>query len=124
MIKLIKNKMVHYIVAMFTLLLLCVSCSSLGLDSFSNELSESETSELIERARLYITKAKKLNITPADKRFVQNKLPRVFIDYTGYKSGSAKMVWRINPSYSIRIIFTGDLTDKKGEIRLTVSRFK
>jgi hypothetical protein len=124
MIKFIKNKMINYIIALSMMVLLCASCNSVGIESLSNELSEREQCALIERARKFVITTNHLNITPDDKRFVKNELPRLFIDYTGYKRGIAKMVWRINPSYSIRIICKEDLTDKSGLIRLTVSRFK
>lgn len=107
----------------FTALIVTISMSScMGIGN--PELSESEKKQVIERARKFIITVNHLGISVDDKVFVEANQPKFFVIYNGYKSGTAKMVWRINPSYSIRIIFKGDLMDKSIPPRMTISRFK
>ena len=100
------------------------SCSLLREITDNDKLSKAEYQQILNRARKFISMIKHLPISEEDKLFVQEHLPKVHIRYTGYKQGIAKMVWKINPSYSIRIISKGDLLDKNCPTRLTVSRFK
>jgi len=115
-----------FFVIIFTVLfsMFLTSCNSVREITVSDELTKTEYQQLLARARKYIQMVNHLRISKEDKLFVQENLPKSYIQYTGYKQGMSKMLWKINPSYSIRIINKGDLMDEKCLTRLTVSRFK
>ena len=88
-----------------------------------DELSESEKMQVIDRAREFISDSK-ANISNDDKIFVKSNMPKFHVTYVGYKRGVAKIFWRINPSYSIRIIYNGNLLDADCPARMSITRFK
>lgn len=100
------------------------SCQSTGEITDRDKLTEAESQIVLARARKYIQMVNHLRIGKEEKSFVQENLPKCHIEYSGYKQGTAKMIWKINPSYSIKVTSKGDLLDKNCPTRMTISRFK
>ena len=103
--------------------MLLFSCNSIVKITEQDKLTESEKQMVIDRARKFVALVNHLNISPEDKKFVKNNPPKFFVEYFGHKNGVAKIRWKLNPSYLIKITCKGDLLDKSSPIRITVSRF-
>lgn len=117
-----KNRHFFYLALLVLLPIFFCACAVDILPK--DELTEAEKMQVISRARKFIIQVNHFNISPDDKIFVKANMPKFYVKYTGYKRGAAKMVWRINPSYSIRIICNGDLLDKSCPTRMSISRFQ
>jgi len=103
----------------------CSSCSTLSTSG--NELTPDEYQRLLKKVRIFIAVAPKMKLTPIsaeDKRFINTHEPVFKPDYTGPKQGVFRMIWYINPSYSIRVIGKGIFLNPSCKFRLTVSRFQ
>lgn len=110
----------------YSLSLLCLltACSTVSEITGSDKLTDSEYQQILARCRKYIQMVNHLHVSNEDKLFVQENPPKQYVEYTGHKQGTMKLLWKINPSYSIRIIINGDLLDEKCPTRMTVSRFQ
>ena len=116
--------MKHFgLIGAILLSMLLFSCNSITEITERDKLTEWEKQVVIDRARKFIILVNHLNISPEDKRFVKNNPPKLFVEYSGYKTGVAKMRWKLTPSYQIKITCDGDLLDKSCPIRMTLSRF-
>lgn len=111
---------IFYFFSIMVITSLMTSC----LGMMTAELTDAEKSRLIEKGRKFVITVNHLGISSDDKIFVKTNTPKLSLQYNGYKSGTAKMVWKINPSYSIRVICKGDLLDTSCPIRLSVTRFE
>lgn len=111
------------LIAIVVLSMSLCSCNSITEITGGDKLTDWEKQELVDRARKFIVLINHLNISPEDKRFVKNNPPKVFIKYSGYKTGVARIRWKLNLSYLIKITCEGDLRDKACPIRMTISRF-
>jgi hypothetical protein len=108
------------LVFLSALLPVFTSCNSSNIGNY--ELTQNEKSKLIEHARKFIYTVKLKNISKEDRLFVKNNKPKVHIQYSGKKQGEAKVFWKINETFALRIICTGDLLDKSVNTRLTVMK--
>ena len=102
------------------------ACQSTDDDEDYAELTPSEYKQLLKKARVFVAIAPVMKLTPIsdeDKRFINTHEPKFYPRYYGDKSGVFKMVWRINPGYSVRVIGKGTFLDPSCKFRLTVSRF-
>ena len=100
------------------------ACNSLF---YGDKLSPGEYQQLLKKVRIFIAVAPKLKLTPIseeDKKFINTHEPKFAAYYTGPKRGEFRMVWYINPSYSVRVIGKGIFLDPSCKLRLTVSRFQ
>jgi hypothetical protein len=103
------------------------SCQTTKFDDVDYaELTPSEYQKLLKKVRIFIAVAPVMRLSPIsdnDKRFVNSHEPKFYAHYYEDKGGDFKMVWAINPSYSIRIKGKGKFLDPSCKLRLTVSRF-
>ena len=108
------------------LLLMSVSCQTETVVTPSDELTDAEFQHLLKEARIFVSVAPRMKLTPItadDKKFINTHEPKCYPRYTGYKRGEYKMVWRVRPGYSVRVIAKGELLEPSCKFRLTVSRF-
>ncbi len=90
----------------------------------ADKLTDAEVCQVVEKARAFLTLAENLRLSEEDKAFINANMPKFHVDYTGRKCGHASLIWSISPSFSIRVVYSGDILDKKCIPKVTVSRFK
>ena len=104
--------------------ILLTSCTSLM--SEINKLHPGENASLVKRCAKMVERMPETGSHPisrADKIFVKTHEPKFHATYTGYKTGTFRMSWKINPSYVIIIEGKGKMTDEKCPVKLVVHRF-
>ena len=109
---------------MILFLFAVVSCQTTKKPTY-DELTPAEYKQLLKKSRIFVAMAPmRLNpISDSDKRFINSNEPKFYPRYYGDKSGEFKMVWKITPSYSVRVIGKGEFLKPTCKFRLTVSRF-
>jgi hypothetical protein len=117
-------KLLPLILLLFT----TISCQTTDPEDIQyDELTPSEYKQLVKKTRIFIAIAPVMRLNPIssnDKRFINTHEPtRFFARYYEDKGGEFKMIWEINPSYSVRVIGKGKFLDPSCKFRLTVSRF-
>ena len=114
------------IISCLIILLSLVSCKTGSWFTGGNELTQDEYQQLLNKARIFVSVAPQLKLTPIsreDKRFINTHEPKFDVHYYGPKRGRFSMIWEINPSYHVRVRGAGKFLDPSCQFRLTVSRF-
>ncbi|MBN1864052.1 MAG: hypothetical protein JW808_04060 [Victivallales bacterium] len=89
-----------------------------------DKLTEDEQQQVIERTRGFLNKTPSFRLSEEDKGFINTNMPKFHVDYTGRKYGHASLIWSISPTFSIRVVYSGDILEKNCLPRVTISRFK
>ena len=101
-----------------------VSCQT-NENSTYDALTPTEYQQLVKKARIFVATSP-MRLTPIsdnDKRFINSHEPKFYPRYYSDKGGVFKMVWKIDPGYSVRVIGKGQFLKPSCKFRLTVSRF-
>ena len=87
------------------LLLAGVLCGCAG-DSVITEkdkLTDTEKEIVVSHVRRFISKAKKMHLTPAERQLIQTVPPSMHIHYTGHKAGQLSIRWQL-PNYRLLLL--------------------
>ena len=82
--------------------LLC-SCASDSMITEKDHLTDTEKEIVVSHVRRFISKAKKMHLTPAERQMIQTVPPSMHIHYTGHKSGQLSIRWQL-PNYRLLLL--------------------
>ena len=68
-----------------------------------DHLTDTEKEIVISHVRRFITKAKKIHLTNAERQMIQTVAPSMHIHYTGHKSGQLSIRWQL-PNYRLLLL--------------------
>jgi hypothetical protein len=78
----------------------------------SDKLSPSEKRALINNARDFIFKSKKLKLKPSEIDIISTRKPDMRISYSAPKEGRASISWEISPKRKILALAAGKLLEE------------
>ncbi len=85
-------KMFYCFVTLVVAAVTLASCNSVGGADTGNKMTKAEEQRLVELARIFILKNKKIT-TREERYFVKTNQPKVSVIYEGYKLGKAVILW-------------------------------
>lgn len=79
------------------------SCVSDTEITEADRLTKTEEEIVISHVRRFVTQAKKLNLSPAEREVIRTARPGIQIHYTGHKTGRLSIRWSL-PNYRVLLL--------------------
>ncbi|MBO4631634.1 MAG: hypothetical protein J5858_06900 [Lentisphaeria bacterium] len=90
-------------------LLLCGCSSSESGITEKDRLSPTEEEIVISHVRRFVKRAKKMNLTEAERELIQTVKPSMYVKYTGSKTGRLSLRWKLPNSRILLLQRSGNL---------------
>jgi hypothetical protein len=109
--------------AWLAMLFLLVGCQS-GLRPITDDdkLTRDEYIALVNTCRGTLLNAK-LDLTEAQRSFIQEQAPTFSINYTGHKTGKYTMTWETPGGLGASVIGNGKVLDDSCRVRISIVHF-